>query len=93
MKSVLILLAIFFAVRALKKRLEPQAGRMGAPGGPPPPPPPREKQAPGPAQPAEELVLDPVCGSYVPVSSAVEATAGGKKVHFCSEECRDRYQG
>ncbi len=40
----------------------------------------------------EDLVRDPQCGTYVPVSSAVKATIGGETLYFCSEECRDRYR-
>ena len=41
---------------------------------------------------SEDLVRDPECGTYVPVSSAVEASIDGEKLHFCSEGCRDRYR-
>lgn len=40
----------------------------------------------------EDLVRDPQCGTYVPVTSAVKATIGGETFYFCSEECRDRYR-
>lgn len=39
----------------------------------------------------DDLVKDPVCGVYVPVKSAFSANKDGKKVYFCSENCRDRY--
>ncbi|MCC6502161.1 MAG: hypothetical protein IT362_03365 [Deltaproteobacteria bacterium] len=87
MKSVLILIAVFFIVRALKNSLEAKK-QMKAPSAPPQPKeptgPPREK--------AEEMALDPVCGSYVPLSSAVKSTDSGKTVYFCSEDCRGRYE-
>ncbi|RMF46930.1 MAG: YHS domain-containing protein [Deltaproteobacteria bacterium] len=38
------------------------------------------------------MVQDPVCGTYVPASDAVCARIGGKRLHFCSEECRDAYR-
>lgn len=41
---------------------------------------------------SEDLVKDPQCGTYVPVSSAITATIDGETYHFCSEECRDRYR-
>lgn len=87
MKSVLILLAVFFAVRALKKHLEGRQAQKIDP--PAPPPPPREPSAP--REKGEEMALDPVCGSYVPLSSAVKLTDGGQTVYFCSEECRERF--
>lgn len=39
-----------------------------------------------------ELKKDPVCGTYVPESSAVKWTIGGQTVYFCSEACRDKYR-
>lgn len=41
----------------------------------------------------EEVVLDPVCGSYVPVSSSVIARINGEDLHFCSSVCRDAFSG
>jgi hypothetical protein len=37
---------------------------------------------------AGHLVKDPVCGTYVPQATAIEA--GGQ--FFCSEECRRKYK-
>jgi YHS domain-containing protein len=39
-----------------------------------------------------ELRKDPVCGTYVPESSAVKLSVGGQTVYFCSEACRDKYR-
>jgi len=33
-----------------------------------------------------------VCGTYVPESTSVKQLIGGRVVHFCSEECRKKYQ-
>lgn len=88
MKSVLILIAVFFIVRALKKKLE--AGKIQRPA--PEAPPQHKESAPAPPRAkAEEMVLDPVCGSYVPISAAIPASRDGKTVYFCSEECRGRF--
>lgn len=87
MKSVLILLAIFFILRYLKKKLE--SGKKDAPPAPEASTP--REQAQAPRAKAEEMVLDPVCGSYVPISAAIAATKDGKTVYFCSEECRERF--
>lgn len=38
-----------------------------------------------------DLVKDPVCGTYVPLKSAVSAIRDGKTVYFCSENCRKTY--
>ena len=39
----------------------------------------------------EELVKDPCCGTYVPVSSAHKAVLNGKTLYFCSRECLEKY--
>lgn len=39
----------------------------------------------------EEMVQDPVCGTWVPVSQAQVLHQGGKTLHFCSRECRDKF--
>lgn len=40
----------------------------------------------------EDMVRDPQCGTYIPVSDAVLAKIGGKSHYFCSKECRDAYK-
>ncbi len=40
----------------------------------------------------EDLVMDPCCGTYVPVNSAFKATVNGKTLYFCSEECLEKYK-
>lgn len=40
----------------------------------------------------EEMVQDPVCGTYVPASDAVTARIKGRRLYFCSEQCRDVYR-
>lgn len=44
--------------------------------------------APGPV---EEMVQDPACGTWVPLSQALTARRNGETLHFCSAECRDKY--
>jgi len=39
----------------------------------------------------EEMVKDPNCGVYLPVSSAILVQKGREKLYFCSEECRKSY--
>jgi YHS domain-containing protein len=39
-----------------------------------------------------ELKRDPVCGTYVSTAVSVKRTVKGEVVHFCSEECRDKYR-
>jgi hypothetical protein len=38
-----------------------------------------------------ELIRDPQCGTYFLRQRGVEARIGGKRIPFCSEECRDKY--
>jgi hypothetical protein len=38
-----------------------------------------------------ELVRDPQCGTYFLPQSGVEVRIGGRTVHFCCKECRDKY--
>jgi uncharacterized protein len=48
----------------------------------------------GPGRPAtggaEELIRDPLCGTYVPRSRALAARIGSEDALFCSEACRQR---
>ena len=52
-----------------------------------PPSPPAEKTARG-----EEMIQDPVCGTYIPKNEAVKAPFKGKTAYYCSTDCRDRHQ-
>lgn len=38
-----------------------------------------------------ELKRDPVCGTFVPTSTAFQKTVKGEAYHFCSAACRDKY--
>lgn len=97
MKPVIIILIIFFTVRYLRKRISsgavdkgkasnhgaggrPAAGEPGA----------RQSQRRGNGE-DEEMVLDPVCKSYVPISSAVRLDIDGRTGYFCSAECAQRF--
>jgi YHS domain-containing protein len=41
----------------------------------------------------EALKKDPVCGTFLPASSAVKKTVNGQTYYFCSAECRDKFKG
>lgn len=41
---------------------------------------------------AEDAFLDPVCGIYVGEAEAVIGRHEGKKIHFCSRECLEKYR-
>ncbi len=38
-----------------------------------------------------DMVQDPVCGIYISSRGSVTAIKNGKTIHFCSEECRQRF--
>jgi YHS domain-containing protein len=38
-----------------------------------------------------ELKKDPVCGTFVAVTSSIKRNVDGQVIHFCSTACRDRY--
>jgi hypothetical protein len=40
--------------------------------------------------PVEDLVLDRVCRTHVPRSTALVARVAGVQEHFCSAQCRDK---
>jgi YHS domain-containing protein len=40
----------------------------------------------------EELVEDPECHAYVPVSQAFRMEINGKRVCFCSQKCLEQYR-
>jgi len=40
----------------------------------------------------EDLVEDPYCHSYVPVSHACRTVIDGKTVYFCSQKCLETYK-
>jgi YHS domain-containing protein len=38
-----------------------------------------------------ELKKDPVCGTYIATATSIKERLGGETVHFCSQQCRDKY--
>lgn len=40
----------------------------------------------------EEMMRDPVCGTYVPASQAVTLQREKEILYFCSSDCRDRFK-
>ncbi len=51
------------------------------------------QSASGDASPPTMLQQDPVCGTYVAIDASLKRVVNGKVLHFCSDECRDRYRG
>jgi YHS domain-containing protein len=39
----------------------------------------------------EDLMEDPVCHTYVPLSQAYKKEISGKDYYFCSKQCSDKY--
>jgi YHS domain-containing protein len=39
-----------------------------------------------------ETARDPVCGMFVSTEVSHQLRQGGETLHFCSQECLDRYQ-
>ena len=37
------------------------------------------------------MVQDPWCKTFLPRNEALEMRSGGKVIHFCGPECRDRF--
>jgi YHS domain-containing protein len=40
----------------------------------------------------EELVEDPLCHTYIPISHACRASIDGKTLYFCSQKCLEQYR-
>ena len=40
---------------------------------------------------SEDLVEDPYCHTYVPLSQAYKASIGGHTIYFCSQNCSEKY--
>ena len=40
----------------------------------------------------EEMMRDPVCGTYVPASQAVTLELEKETLYFCSAGCRDKFE-
>lgn len=40
----------------------------------------------------EPLKRDPVCGTFLPASTAVTKTVSGQTYYFCSTACRDKFK-
>jgi uncharacterized protein len=40
----------------------------------------------------EDMVQDPYCKTYIPVSTAYKASVNGKTLYFCSHECFEKYE-
>jgi YHS domain-containing protein len=39
------------------------------------------------------LKKDPVCGTFISTSTAIQKRVGGEIYYFCSSACRDKFVG
>ena len=78
-RLIILGLIVWFASRVVRKLL---AGAGANPSG-----------APTPGGSVDDMVQDPVCGTYVPVRDAFQREMGGRVHHFCSERCADLFDG
>lgn len=77
-----LILALFFVALGLVRVIRGLfASVLGA--GPPPP-----RQVNG-----QEMVRDPICGTWIDRRLAVTATRGGELVAVCSDKCRLALEG
>lgn len=85
MKLILILLLVYIGLRILKSFMA-KPGRRHTHHEPRP-----EPSQTNPSSESEEMVFDAVCGSYVPISTAIAHREAGVVRYFCAEECRARF--
>ncbi|TFG76801.1 MAG: YHS domain-containing protein [Chrysiogenales bacterium] len=57
-----------------------------------PPPAARPRSFDRQGQAIEEMVQDPVCGTYVPAGQALPLTREKETFYFCSDECREKFK-
>jgi YHS domain-containing protein len=78
-RAILFLIVLRLVLRFIQGLIQGLAPGSGASGG---------SRGPGPA---EQLVRDPVCGTYVPRTRALTIGSGTAVRYFCSERCREAY--
>jgi YHS domain-containing protein len=78
LRIVLFLIVLRLVLRFVHGLFQGLAGPSGAGGG-------RRRREP------EQLVRDPVCGTYVPRTRALTVGSGAGLRYFCSEQCREAY--
>lgn len=93
MRLIFLLIVAYLAYRLVKDYILPPqspttggAHSSGGGGGAAP-----SEGAEGAGGEEEEMALDPVCGSYIPASSALRVRKDSEVVHFCGEECRQKF--
>lgn len=77
-----MLLAVLTILKRITAHLESAGHQSSGTGGQP-----RGRPMPE----ADEMVQDPHCKVYVPLTRAVTVRAGADTLHFCSEDCARKY--
>ena len=84
--EILLPLLLFALIRSVLRELfgkkRPAVSRKVQP----------QPAAPPPVFAGGELKKDLVCGTYVSAGASVTRTVNGELLHFCSNECRDKYR-
>jgi YHS domain-containing protein len=83
-REFLIPLLVFLFLRGLLRSVFASFGTSNRRPSPGPQPPP--------AAAVGTLVKDPVCGTYVSAESSITQIIQGQVVHFCSQECCEKYR-
>jgi uncharacterized protein len=83
----LVLMLLFAALRYVISTV----GRILSQARTPQPAPQRSNEAAHASAPSE-LKQDPVCGTFVPITTSVKKTVNGELMHFCSAACRDKFK-
>jgi len=79
-------LVVSWAVKLLGRMIGGANARRTEPGGA------RGDAKPEPLGASKRLVKDPVCGMHMAEELALPLQANGEVVHFCSQECRAKYE-
>lgn len=80
MRFLLILFIVYLAYQFLK-------GLLSGKGEPPQ----QKTNIRRPAANGEDLVEDPHCHTYVPISDACKTNIDGKTIYFCCKKCQEAY--
>jgi YHS domain-containing protein len=88
--GVLILGVLLSVIRVVLKGVAEFFGTAASPPGPGPAGPRAGSTPPLPT--SEALKRDPVCGTYLAPSTAVQKKVGGVTYYFCSPECREKFR-
>ena len=80
MRVIIYFAVIYFLYRFIKKFFISNQAKQGYVHGQPP------KTSIG-----EDLLEDPYCHTYIPLSNAYKASLDGKTLYFCSKKCFEEY--